>query len=91
MLSVVCCPSGMERLQPEMERVGVRWRQGPQDHADEDLEARRAHVQQVTLHQKVRYNREVTGSPDRTVSVLGSSYCSASMTNVVYDVSQRYF
>jgi hypothetical protein len=37
----------MDRLQSAVERVGIRGREGLEDHADEDMAARRAHVQQV--------------------------------------------
>ncbi|KAG8331425.1 Neuronal acetylcholine receptor subunit [Homalodisca vitripennis] len=39
----------MERLQSKVERVGIWRSQGPQDHADEDLEARCVNVQQYII------------------------------------------
>lgn len=60
----------MERLQPEMERVGVRWREGPQDHADEDLEAGCAHVQQVTILPVTRSAPESLRKTPRRLGVL---------------------
>lgn len=41
------CISGMERLQPALERERVRRRQGPADNAEQAVEAGRPHVQQV--------------------------------------------
>lgn len=41
-------PLGMDRLQFAVERVRVPGRQGPADNTDQAVEARRAHVQQVS-------------------------------------------
>lgn len=38
----------MDGLQPSMERVRVRWREGPSNYTEQALEARHSHVQQVT-------------------------------------------
>ena len=40
--------SGMDGLQSSMERIRVRRREGPSNYAEQALEARHSHVQQVT-------------------------------------------